>query len=152
MCQCRRHKFDPWVEKIPWRRKWQLTPVCLPEKSNEQRSLVGYSPWGHKELDMTEWAHTHTIFFLLLLLWLWPLSLQPTLTSELLISQSYKFLYLEGLHFQTRKLVLREVKKLEQDHTAQKKLKANFLHRHHVHGDIPEFFLICLHILSSDHA
>ena len=47
-CQCRRHGFDPWVRKIPWRRKWQLTPVFLPRKSHEQRSLAGYSPWGCK--------------------------------------------------------------------------------------------------------
>ena len=46
--------FDPWVGKIPWRRKWQPTPVFLPGKSHGQRSLVGYSPWGHKESDMTE--------------------------------------------------------------------------------------------------
>ena len=39
--------FDPWVEKIPWRRKWQTTSV-LPGKSHRQRSLVGYSLWGHK--------------------------------------------------------------------------------------------------------
>ena len=36
-CQCRRHKFNPWVWKIPWRRKWQPTPVSLPEKSHRQR-------------------------------------------------------------------------------------------------------------------
>ena len=36
---------------MPWRRKWQPTPVLLPGKSHGQRSLVGYSPWGHKELD-----------------------------------------------------------------------------------------------------
>ena len=52
-CQCRRPSFDLWVEKIPWRRKWQPTPVFLPEKSHRQWSLVGYSPWGHKELDGT---------------------------------------------------------------------------------------------------
>ena len=40
-------RFDPWVEKIPWRRKWQTTPV-LPGKSRRQRSLVGYSPWSHE--------------------------------------------------------------------------------------------------------
>ena len=40
--------FDPWVGKIPGRRKWQPTPVFLPEKSHGQRSPVGYSPWGHK--------------------------------------------------------------------------------------------------------
>ena len=43
-CQYRRHGFDPWVRKIPWRRKWQPTPVFLPEKSHGQRSLEGYSP------------------------------------------------------------------------------------------------------------
>ena len=42
------------VRKIPWRRTWQPTPVFLPGESHGQRSLVGYSPWGHKELDMTE--------------------------------------------------------------------------------------------------
>ena len=52
--QCRRHGFDPWVGRIPWRRKWQPTPVFLPGKSHGQRSLAGYSPWGHKELDTTE--------------------------------------------------------------------------------------------------
>ena len=38
----------------PWRRKWQPIPVFLPGKSHQQRSLAGYSPWGRKELDMTE--------------------------------------------------------------------------------------------------
>ena len=46
--------FDPWVGKIPWRRKWQPTPVFLLGEFHEQRSLAGYSPWGHKESDMTE--------------------------------------------------------------------------------------------------
>ena len=62
-CPCRRckgHEFDPWVGKIPWRRKWQSTPVFLPRKFHGQRSLVGYSAWGHKELDVTEHSHTHT--------------------------------------------------------------------------------------------
>ena len=52
-CQCRRCKrlrFDPWVRKFPWIRKWQPTPVFLPGKSHRQRSLVGYSPWGHKRV------------------------------------------------------------------------------------------------------
>ena len=47
-------QFDPWVRKIPWRRKGQPTPVFLPGESHGQRSLVGYSPWGPKESDMTE--------------------------------------------------------------------------------------------------
>ena len=56
-CQCRGHRrcwLDPWVRKIPWRRKWQPTPVFLPGESHEQRNLVGYSPWGRKESDRIE--------------------------------------------------------------------------------------------------
>ena len=59
-CQCRRckrSKFDPWVRKIPWRRKWLPTPVFLLGKFQGQRSLVGYGPQCHKKLNMTEqWA------------------------------------------------------------------------------------------------
>ena len=61
ICQCRRHRkcgFDLWVRKIPWRRKWQPSPVFLPGKSLRQRSLAGYSPWGHKESDTTERLHS----------------------------------------------------------------------------------------------
>ena len=67
--QCKRHKrcrFDPWVRKIPWRRKWQPPPVFLARESHGQRSLAGYSPCGSKESDTNEWpsihahAHTHT--------------------------------------------------------------------------------------------
>ena len=47
--RCKRHGFNPWVRKIPWRRKWQPTPVFLPGESHGYRSLVGYSPWGHKK-------------------------------------------------------------------------------------------------------
>ena len=46
-------EFDPWVKKMPWRRKWQPTPVFLPGKSHGQKSLAGYSPWVSKESDMT---------------------------------------------------------------------------------------------------
>ena len=52
---------DPWVRKVPWRKKWQPTPVFLPGKSHGWGSLVGYSPWGHKESDMTE--RLHFLFF-----------------------------------------------------------------------------------------
>ena len=54
--------FDPWVEKMPWRREQLSTPVFLPGKSCGQRSLVGYSPWGHTELGMTEATNTHKLF------------------------------------------------------------------------------------------
>ena len=53
-CQCGRGRFDPWVGKIPWRRKRQPIPVSLPEESHGQRSLVGYRPWDCKELDSAE--------------------------------------------------------------------------------------------------
>ena len=49
-CNC----FIPWVEKIPWRRKWQPIPIFLPGKSHGQRNLAFYSPRNHTELDMTE--------------------------------------------------------------------------------------------------
>ena len=52
--RCKRPGFNPWVGKIPWRRKWQPIPGFLPEKLHGQRSLVGYSRRGHKELAMTE--------------------------------------------------------------------------------------------------
>ena len=56
-CQCKRHKrrgFNLWAGKIPWKRAWQPTPVFLPGESHGQKSLAGYSPWGHNELDTTE--------------------------------------------------------------------------------------------------
>ena len=56
-CQCMRHRrlvFNLWVGNIPWRRKWQPTPVFLPGKFHGQRSLAGYSPWDRKESDTTE--------------------------------------------------------------------------------------------------
>ena len=56
--RCRRCGFYPWVGKILWRRKWQLTPVFLPGQSHGQRSRVGYRPWDCKESDTTE--HTCT--------------------------------------------------------------------------------------------
>ena len=52
----------PWAGKIPWRRKWQPTLVHLPRKFHGWRSLVGYSPWGHKESDTTEQLHFHFQF------------------------------------------------------------------------------------------
>ena len=48
--------FDPSLRTIPWRRKWQPTPLFLPGKSHGQRSLVGYSPWGSDKSDTTDHA------------------------------------------------------------------------------------------------
>ena len=50
----KRCRFDPWVRKFPWRRKWEPIPAFLPGKFHVQRSLVSYSPWGGKESDVTE--------------------------------------------------------------------------------------------------
>ena len=47
-----------WSGKIPWRRKWQPTPVFLLGKFHRKRSLAGHSPWGCKESDKTEWLST----------------------------------------------------------------------------------------------
>ena len=54
--------WETWVQslvgKIPWRRAWQPTPVCLPGEPHGQRSLVGYSPWGHRVGH--NWATKHS--------------------------------------------------------------------------------------------
>ena len=75
-CQCRRHKrhaFDPWVRRIPWRREWQPNPVFLPGESYGQRSLAGYSPWGCKQSEAIQ--HTRK-------------------KQELKIVQSFKYCFL----------------------------------------------------------
>ena len=46
--------FYLWVAKIPWKRKWQSTSIFLPGEYHGQKSLERYSPWGHKESEMTE--------------------------------------------------------------------------------------------------
>ena len=63
-CQCsfcKRRRFEPWVRKIPWRRKWQPTPLFLPEKSHGGRKLAGYSPWDCKTLNTTERLSIYTV-------------------------------------------------------------------------------------------
>jgi len=63
-CQCRRckrHGFSPWIGKIPWRRKWQPTPVFLPGKSHGQEEPGGLWSRTCKETDMTEWLSTHIL-------------------------------------------------------------------------------------------
>ena len=59
--------FNPWVRKIPWRRKLQPTPVFLPGKSYGQRSQAGYSPWGRKQSDTTGQLTTTTTLITVLL-------------------------------------------------------------------------------------
>ena len=65
-CQCRKYqwcRFNPWVGKIPWSRKWQSALVFLSGKFYGQRSLAGYCPWGHKESDTTEHTCTHIYIY-----------------------------------------------------------------------------------------
>ena len=65
--QFRRPGFNPWVRKIPWRRKWQPSPVFLPGESHGRRSLVGRSPWDHRVGH--NWAtslHIRTYIYILL--------------------------------------------------------------------------------------
>ena len=89
-CRCRRRKrcgFDLWVGKIPWSRKWQLTPVFWPREFHRQRSLVGYSPWSRTQLS----ANAHGPFKVNLFL---PLSECPESISS------------SALRFQTQDSVL----------------------------------------------
>ena len=67
-CQCKRHKrhgFNPWVRKIPWRREWQPTLVFLLGESHGQRSLVGYTVHevSKGQIRLSDWAHTHSQSF-----------------------------------------------------------------------------------------
>ena len=56
--QCRRPGFDPWVEKIPWRRTWLPTPLFFPGESPWTEEPGGLQPMGLQELDTTEWLST----------------------------------------------------------------------------------------------
>ena len=89
--QCRRPGFDPWVGKIPWRRKWQPTPVFLPGESHGQGNLVDCSPWGCKESGTTE-RLTHT-YRIIMQIWLnanmWGIWLKDRLESFELFLQFF---------------------------------------------------------------
>ena len=61
---CKGQGFYPWVEKIPWRRKWQPTAGILPGRFHRQKSLVGYGPWGLKESDTSERLNQILNYFL----------------------------------------------------------------------------------------
>ena len=106
-CPCRRYKrlkLDTWDRRIPWRRKWQSTLAFLPGELHGQRSLVGYSPWGLRQLDMTEhvsarvYTHTHThthIHTHVLIYWtnIWMNHSKPITIANLLSSgcTAYRF-------------------------------------------------------------
>ena len=81
-CQCRRlkrHGFNPWVGKIPWRRTWQPTPVFLPRESHGQRSLAGYSPCGRRVRHTEQVSTVQQVSQLI-----WLCSPQPTAPKPVL--------------------------------------------------------------------
>ena len=89
--RCRRHGrpgFDPWVGKIPWRRACQATPEFVPGESHEQRSLVGCTPWGHKELDTAKAIETVLTHIQVIPLCLWEVGTQciPKSTDAQILS------------------------------------------------------------------
>ena len=88
--RCRRPGFDSWVGRIPWRRKWQPTPVLSPGKSHGRRSLVGYSPWGRRVGH--DWTTSPSSFLIFHCVYV-PLLSYPSIcwwTSRLLSCPSYK--------------------------------------------------------------
>ena len=108
--------FNPWVRKTLWRRKWQPTPVLLPGKSHGQRILVGYSRWGHKELDMTECSLFYTMIsgifpnfpYILLLL-----TKIPLMFALCFIDHSWRqSVYVDKLYISHQSMALRNVNKL----------------------------------------
>ena len=104
-CQYRRRKrcgFDPSVGKILWSRKWQPTPVFLPGKFHGQKSLAGYSPWGHKESDTPE--HTYLRGVYLLNKGKWPLHLPQSCLEEVTTYEDKVKDFLKALFCQKLKL------------------------------------------------
>ena len=64
--RCRTHGFNPWVKKVLWKRKWQPTPIILPGKSREQRSLTGPGV-AESQTELSDWQHRHATFSVALL-------------------------------------------------------------------------------------
>ena len=80
----RKHRFHPWVRKIPWRRAWQPTLVLLPGESYGQRSLAGDSSRGHKELNTTEVSeHSCTHIQDMSWVFLWAIYRQNVIEKEM---------------------------------------------------------------------
>ena len=80
-------RFNPWVGKMPWSRKWQPALVFLPGKFHRQRSLAGYSPWSFRKLDITGWLNNNKFW-----------------TQSFLIKnqkQVFKFLKINSVHFES---------------------------------------------------
>ena len=85
--QWKRRKFDPWVRKITWSRKWQLAPIFLPGKFHGQRRMMEYSLWGHKESDTTEHTHTHSFLVISLGFFMYSVNIMSSRDRFLLLFQ-----------------------------------------------------------------
>ena len=91
MClQCKRPRFNPWVSKTTWRRKWLTTPVFLPGEFHGQRILSGYSPWVRKKSDMTGRV-THSLFMDRIIGFRWERNLSLIFVS-IILSTDFFFL------------------------------------------------------------
>ena len=100
--QCRRPGFDPWDEKVPWKREWHPTPIFLAGEFHGQGSLVSYSPWGLKESDTTDQLihfHDHWPFLLLISKLLLNLSSKFFISGTVLSDLEFLFSYLLQLPF-----------------------------------------------------
>ena len=104
--QCRRGRFNPWVWKIPWRRKWQPTPVFLPGKSHGQGSLGGFESMGSQRVGHKE-HHQHGRkkyhFLKLFQLWCLCFSCDSPGCTNLYISSNVKSISYSGLQSKTVK-------------------------------------------------
>ena len=104
--QCRKCRLDPWVRKIPWRRNGNILQYSCLGKSNGQKSLVGYSSWGHTKSDMTRWLNNKyflselkQFFFLFRYLLAWFLRVYIKLCIQLYIFTSGSLLYAFSMYF-----------------------------------------------------
>ena len=86
--RCKRCRFDPWVGKMPWSRKWQPSQVFLPRKFHGQRSLVGYSTWGYKDSEVSEHTGTKSI----IIQWISKIENPEELRSHMVVVNSTDFL------------------------------------------------------------
>ena len=88
---------ETWVwslgQEDPLEKKWQPTPVLLPGKSHGRRSLVGYSPWGRKEVDTTEWLHFHFWLTIRTLLKFVKRNWESPFSTELVIWRPFMYIY-----------------------------------------------------------
>ena len=106
--RCKRPGFNPWVGKIPWGRKWQPIPGFLPEKLHGQKSLVGYSRWGRKELATTNSTQILYLVFVLCFIYIATFNLHSNVNAVGSIN----------LILQMRKPRSWKVKKFTQGHKA----------------------------------